>query len=74
MIIECYESVHFDHPGVEVGSALDLAGVVADAAHCNYVDEADQQGYQATDANYPPRTSHEILEGVVAILKIFIAF
>ena len=70
MIDRNNRSVHLDHSGVEVGAVLDLAGVVADAADCNYVDPADQPGDQTAEAHDPSRACHEILECVVAVLQL----
>jgi hypothetical protein len=44
-------SIHLDHSGVEIRARFDLAGVVADAAHGDYVDEADQKGDEAPETN-----------------------
>lgn len=65
-----YGSIHFDHSGVEIRTAPDFAGVVADAADCHDVDEADQQGNQASNTNNSAGTGHKILEGIVAVLNI----
>ena len=63
-------SVHLDHAGVEVGTTLCLAWVVADAADCHYVQQAHQHRYQTAETHDPARSCHEVLKWAMAVLHL----